>query len=146
MKIEEEVSMRIISTRLHGIIDLIVAGALIFSPFIFGFVTVGGAAVVIPIIFGILFAVYSVLTNDEVGVLRVISMPYHLMIDVILAASLALSPFLFGFADQGLNVWLPHVSAGLLIILVVLLSQVQPSIYNRRRHHFHTPHHPRSAL
>jgi hypothetical protein len=122
------------------------AGALIFSPFIFGFVAVGGAAVVIPIIFGILFAVYSVPTNDEVGVLRVISMPYHLMIDVILAASLALSPFLFGFADQGLNVWLPHVSAGLMIILVVLLSQVQPSAYNRRRHHFHTPHHPRSAL
>lgn len=137
--------MRLIPTRIHGIIDLVVAGLLIFAPFIFNFAVVGGAAVVIPIIFGILWAVYSALTNYQEGVLRVISVPYHMMIDVIMAAALALSPFLFNFADRPLNVWLPHVLAGLAIIIVVLLSQTEASPYHRRRR-FHTPHHPRSAL
>lgn len=138
--------MKLIPTRIHGIIDYVVAALLIFAPFIFNFASVGGAAVVIPIIFGIVFAVYSALTNYEVGILRAITIPYHMMIDVIMAAGLALSPFLFNFADRPLNVWLPHVLAGMALIIVVLLSQTEASVYHRRRHHFGTPHYPHSAL
>lgn len=131
--------MRIISTRIHGIIDLIVSGALIFTPFIFGFASVGGAAVVIPIILGIVLVFYSELTDDEEGILRVISMPFHMMLDIVLAAGLMLSPYLFNFVDQPLNVWLPHVVIGIILMVVTLLTNTVPYV---RRH----PRYPHSAL
>ena len=131
--------MRIISTRIHGIIDLIVSGTLIFTPFIFGFASVGGAAVVIPIILGIVLVFYSELTDDEEGILRVISMPFHMMLDIVLAAGLMLSPYLFNFVDQPLNVWLPHVVIGIILMVVTLLTNTVP--YARRH-----PRYPHSAL
>lgn len=131
--------MRIISTRIHGIIDLIVAGALIFTPFIFGFASMGGAPVVIPIILGIIMACYSELTDDEEGILRVISVPFHMMLDIVLAAGLMLSPYLFNFIDQPLNVWLPHVAIGIILMVVAALSNTVPYV---RRH----PRFPRSVL
>ena len=139
--------MRVIPTKIHGIIDLVVALALILAPFIFGFASVGGAAVVIPIVFGILLAIYSVLTQYEVGLLKVISVPYHMMIDVILAAALALSPFLFGFADQAMNAWLPHIVVGIGLIIVTLISAPETEAADHKWHrHHHTPRHPRAAL
>ena len=131
--------MRIISTRIHGIIDLVIAGTLIFMPFIFGFAAMGGAAVVIPMIFGIVLAFYSELTDDEEGILRVIRMPYHMMLDVVVAASLMLSPYLFSFIDQPLHVWLPHVAVGLVLMIVTVLTNTVP--YTRRQ-----PRFPRSVL
>lgn len=131
--------MRIIPTRVHGIIDLIVAGTLIFTPFIFGFAAIGGAAVVIPIIFGIVLAFYSELTDDEEGILRVISMPFHMMLDIVVAAALMLSPYLFDFINQPLNVWLPHVVVGIVLMVVTLLTNTVPYV---RRH----PRFPRSVL
>lgn len=131
--------MRVIPTRIHGIIDLVVAGTLIFTPFIFGFAQVGGAPVVIPIVLGIVLAFYSELTDDEEGILRVISMSFHMMLDIILAAGLMLSPYLFNFADKPLNVWLPHVVIGLVLMVVTILTNVVP--YTR-----HHPRFPRSVL
>lgn len=139
--------MRVIPTKVHGIIDLVVALVLILAPFLFGFASVGGAAVVIPITFGIVLAIYSLLTQYEVGLVKVITVPYHMMIDVILAAALALSPFLFGFADQALNAWLPHIVVGLGLIIVTLISANETEAIDHRWHrHHHTPHHPRAAL
>lgn len=131
--------MRLIPTRIHGIIDLVIAGMLIFTPFIFGFAAIGGAAVVIPIIFGIVLAFYSELTDDEEGILRVIRMPYHMMLDIVVAASLMLSPYLFDFINQPLNVWLPHVAIGLVLMIVTLITNTVPYV---RRH----PRYPHSAL
>ena len=132
--------MGVLSTRVHGIIDLVVAGLLIFSPFLFGFVSIGGAAVVIPIVLGIVLASYSALTNDEEGVLRVINMPVHMMLDIILAAGLMLSPYLFDFADGPINSWLPHIVLGVILIGVTLLSNTVPYI------HHHRPRYPHSTL
>lgn len=119
-------SYKIIPTKIHGILDYVVAVALFFAPVIFGFQEVGGAAVAIPMILGVGLAAYSLFTNYEWGVFKLISMPYHLVVDVIASVLLALSPFLFGFADEAPNAWLPHVVVGVTVILVVLLSQTQP--------------------
>jgi hypothetical protein len=55
-------------------------------------------------------------------------MRYHLVIDVLASSLLLLSPFLFGFADEALNVWLPHVIVGITVILVVICSQRDPAV------------------
>lgn len=117
---------KFIPTKVHGAIDYIVAIALIFAPNIFHFSDVGGPAVVIPIVLGIALFLYSLFTRYEWGLIKVLSMPYHLIIDILAAAFLALSPYLFGFSDQPLNVWLPHVLVGITVILVVIFSKTQP--------------------
>lgn len=120
-------SLQFIPTKVHGVLDYLVAVALIFAPMIFGFQAVGGAAVTIPVVLGIGLFIYSLLTNYEWGVFKVINMKYHLVIDVLASALLALSPWLFGFADEAWNAWVPHVVVGLTVILVVICSKSQPS-------------------
>jgi len=121
-------SLQFIPTKVHGALDYIVAIALILAPMIFGFQSVGGAAVAIPMILGVGLFLYSLLTNYEWGVFKVINMRYHLVIDVLASSLLLLSPFLFGFANNALNVWLPHVIVGITVILVVICSQREPGV------------------
>ncbi|MEV4774872.1 SPW repeat domain-containing protein [Microbacterium sp. LWH12-1.2] len=119
--------MRFIPTKVHGILDYIVGVALIAAPWVFGFASVGGAAVVIPIVLGVGLIVYSLFTKYEWGPFGFIPMPVHLVFDVAASLFLALSPWIFGFAGEALNVWLPHVVVGAAVIVVVLFSQSQPA-------------------
>ncbi len=104
------------------------------APFLFGFVSVGGVAVVLPIVLGIGLIVYSLLTKYELGIpgLKVIPMPLHLIFDFVAAALLAVSPFLFGFYRYAPNVWLPHLISGVGVILLVLVSQSQPKTHTAK--------------
>lgn len=124
--------MRFIPTKVHGVLDYVVAIALMFAPMIFGFSSVGGAAVVIPVVLGIGLFLYSLFTNYEWGLVKVIGMPYHLIIDVVASVFLLLSPWLFGFANQAWNVWVPHVAVGIAVILVVLFSKTAPAPATQR--------------
>ena len=111
----------------HGALDYIVAVALICAPMIFGFMSVGGAAVIIPIVLSIGLFLYSLFTKYEWGLVKVLGMPYHLVIDVLASLLLIVSPFIFGFYDPTMwNVWVPHVAVGVAVILVVIFSQTQP--------------------
>ena len=115
-----------IPTKVHGVLDYVVGVALILAPMIFGFAAFGGAAVVIPRILGIALIVYSIFTDYELGLIKALPMKAHLTIDFVAAAFLALSPWLFGFSGASLNVWLPHLVVGIVVILVVLASSSTP--------------------
>ncbi len=123
-------TIRFVPTRVHGIFDYIGGIGLIASPFIFGFYSMGGIAVILPIVLGIGLILYSLLTNYERGIpgLRFIPMPAHLIFDFVAAALLAVAPFLFNYSNQGLNVWLPQVVAGIAVILLVIVSQTHPHL------------------
>jgi len=120
-------SIRFVPTGLHGYFDYIGGIGLIAAPFIFGFFSVGGIAVILPMVLGVGLILYSLLTNYERGIpaLKFIPMPVHLLLDFVASALLAASPFLFGFWHQAPNVWLPHLIAGIGVILLVLVSQTQ---------------------
>jgi hypothetical protein len=125
-------SLRFIPTKIHGALDYIVAIALIFAPMIFGFQSVGGAAVIIPVVLGIGLFLYSLFTNYEWGLIKVLGMPYHLIVDVVASVVLALSPFIFGFVKETPNAWVPHIVVGLTVILVVICSKTQPGTATSR--------------
>jgi len=116
-------SIRFLPTKVHGVLDYVVGLALILAPNIFQFADVGGPAVFIPRLLGVVLIAYSLFTRYELGVIKVISMPYHLIVDFLAALFLALSPFLFGFSNKTANVWLPHVVVG----IAVIVSKTQPS-------------------
>ncbi len=111
--------MRIIPTRIHGFLDYGVALLLIASPWLLGFAE-GGAEQWVPVALGIFVIVYSLVTDYEFSIARMLSMPAHLGLDLAGGAVLALSPWLFGFADE---VWVPHLIFGILEIGVSLLTQ-----------------------
>jgi len=107
-----------ISTFLHGAIDYLVGVVLIAAPFLFGFAD-GGAAQWATITMGIIALAYSLVTDYELGALRLLPMPVHLGIDLAFAPLLAALPWLFGFADQ---VWLPHLILGAAGLAVTVLT------------------------
>ena len=119
--------MRFIPTKVHGVLDYLVGIALIAAPWLFGFASMGGPAVVIPVILGVGLIVYSLLTRYEWGPIKLIPMPVHLVFDVVASLFLALSPWLFGFISASPNAWVPHVVVGITVIVVVIFSEPQPA-------------------
>jgi uncharacterized membrane protein HdeD (DUF308 family) len=122
--------MRFIPTKFHAPLDYIVGGALIAAPWIFQF-SEHKAATVVPIVLGIGLIAYSLFTNYELGVWKVAPMAVHNVIDVVAGALLAASPWLFGFADESANVWLPHVIVGAAAIFLGLTTVQQGYSYRR---------------
>jgi hypothetical protein len=120
-------TLRFIPTGVHAYFDYIGGIGLLAAPFVFGFFTLGGAAVVVPMVLGVGLILYSLLTNYELGIrgLKFLPMSVHLLLDFVASAFLALSPFVFGFIKQAPNVWLPHIVAGVAVIFLVLLSQTR---------------------
>ncbi len=98
--------MKVIPTFVHGIFDYVGGIALLAAPNLFGFSDVGGAAVMIPRILGVVVLLQAISTRYEVGVLKVLPMKMHLMNDYVASLFLAASPWLFGFAAKGTRYWL----------------------------------------
>jgi uncharacterized membrane protein HdeD (DUF308 family) len=122
--------MRFIPTKFHAPLDYIVGAALIAAPWIFQF-SEHQAATVVPIVLGIGLIAYSLFTNYELGVWKVAPMAVHNVIDVVAGTVLLASPWLFGFADESANVWLPHVIVGAAAIFLGLTTVQQGYSYRR---------------
>jgi hypothetical protein len=111
--------MRFIPTKFHAPLDYIVGVALIAAPWI----SEHRAATVVPIVLGIGLIAYSLFTNYELGVWKVAPMAVHNLIDIAAGVVLAASPWLFGFADESANVWVPHLVVGLAAIFLGLTTK-----------------------
>ena len=126
--------MRFIPTKFHAPLDYIVGAALIASPWIFNFSDTT-APTVVSIVLGIGLIAYSLITNYELGVWKLAPMAVHNLIDVVAGALLALSPWLFGFADDPANVWIWFVVVGLAAIFLGLTTKQSGSYSYRRSEH-----------
>ena len=114
--------MRFIPTKFHAPLDYIVGVVLIAAPWIFQF-SDHTAPTVVSIVLGIGLIAYSLFTDYELGVWKVAPMAVHNLIDIVAGALLAASPWLFGFADDGTNVWLPFVVIGVAAVFLGLTTK-----------------------
>jgi len=121
---DKGVSMRFIPTKFHAPLDYIVGAALIAAPWIFQF-SEHTAPTILSIVLGIGLIAYSLFTNYELGVWKVAPMAVHNLIDIVAGTLLAASPWIFGFADETANVWLPFVVVGLAAIFLGLTTEQQ---------------------
>jgi hypothetical protein len=124
--------MRIIPTRLHGPVDYIVGLLLIAGPWIFSYSDVDGAMWT-SIVAGVIVLGSAVMTNYELGITRVVPMHLHLMLDGLIGAVLVVAPWIFWYADEDTNVWLPLVVIGLGEIAVAVLTDPWPGEPEARR-------------
>lgn len=116
--------MRVISTKAHGVIDYATAAGLLAAPDLLGIGDEPVAARVLRAA-GAAAAAYSLLTDYELGLARVIPMPAHLMMDAASGALLAASPWLFGFAAGGPRYRLPHAIVGAAEIPAALTTKTR---------------------
>src|SRR5680860_23881 len=116
-----------LSTRLHAILDYLVAAILIALPWLLGFAA-GGGETWVPVVIGLAILAYSLCTDYELGVVKRIQMPVHLWIDSGVGLFLVISPWLFGF-DQ--EVWVPHLVIGVIVLVTSFFSNTIPG-YERR--------------
>lgn len=121
--------MRFLPTFMHGVIDYLWGIALMASPWLFGFADVP-AATWVAIVFGAGAILYSALTAYELGLLKILPMPMHLILDGLGGIVLAASPFLFGFADRVL--W-PHVLFGLFSVVACLITRFETTLSSGHR-------------
>ena len=114
--------MRFISTKVHGLLDYLVGLLLIASPWIFGFYSLS-VATFLPIVLGAAALVYSLFTNYELGLIRILSVPTHLLLDILSGILLAVAPWVFGFDDV---VFLPHLIFGTFEISAAFMTKNTP--------------------
>ena len=113
--------MRFIPARIHGIVDYPWGLLIAASPWLFGFAD-GSAAQWMPVLLGGGIVLMNLLTDYEPGLVRIIPVSVHLVVDALGGALLAVSPWVFGFADR---TYLPHLILG--------LAEVALSIFTRTR-------------
>lgn len=84
----------------------------------------GGLETWLPVVLGAGVIVYSLLTDYELGVAKVIPMSVHLGRDVAGGALLAISPWIFGFSDEAR---VPYLILGLIEIGAGVFTQTEPA-------------------
>ena len=116
---------RFLPTRIHGILDYLWSVLLAATPWLPNYSpgTRGGAETWLPVAFAAGAVVYSLLTNYEMGVARVLSMRVHLTLDVVGGALLILSTWLLDLRDPARLV---NLGFGLFSILAGLMTETRP--------------------
>ena len=117
-------NQRGVSTRTHGVLDLVSAGVLLAAPRLLGLEKESRAASVLRMAGGGA-AAYSMLTDYEFGLVKVLPMRAHLAMDAASGAFLASSPWLLGFAKNGPRYWVPHALMGAGEVLAALTSRTR---------------------
>lgn len=112
-----------ISTKFHAVLDYVGGILITASPWIFGFYKVGGAALFLPLVLGILQMTMVIFTKHEGGLIKVFPLQLHLILDMLVGFVLLVSPFLYGFYPF---VFLPHVLLGLLSLSAALFTDDSP--------------------
>jgi hypothetical protein len=109
-------------------LDYLLGALLIGAPWLFGFAD-GGAAQWTPVVLGAAVLLYSLFTDYELGVVKRLQIPAHLLLDAVGGLALAVSPWMLGFDER---VWIPHVALGLVQVATAAITNTVPG-YERRR-------------
>jgi hypothetical protein len=113
----------LISTKTHGAMDYVAGVLIAASPWIFGFVKLGGAPLFLPLLVGIVQLLMTIFTNYEYGLFKAIPMQVHLIIDILSGFILIACPWVYGFYHF---VFLPHLLFGLFTVFSGLFTMHSP--------------------
>jgi hypothetical protein len=114
--------MKIITSRVHGVIDYLMVIIMLASPWLFHFneIRIAKGLILTLASFQLFMGFF---TNYELGLRKAFSFRAHLTTDIILGIVLILSPWLFSFANQ---VYVPHVVMGVIILLSAIITDPVP--------------------
>jgi hypothetical protein len=107
--------MKMIPKFYHGVLDYLSALLLLAAPNLFGFAEIGGVTAWLPRIIGVMILLQALMTDYELGVMKVIPIAMHLMADYAIGAVLLIAPFVFGISSRS-------VTATLLLVMMAVVA------------------------
>lgn len=111
--------MRLLTPRIHGILDYVVAIVLIVAPFMLGFVATNIFALCISLVLGTVLLSYSLITDYTYSLFGAVSFRIHLVFDTLAGLGLLAAPYIFGFTG---SVAVYYVAMGIGLVMVVALT------------------------
>jgi hypothetical protein len=84
----------------HAMLEPLMALLIIASPWLFGYSEVDEATT-LAVIVGVVMLLAGSMTRWRYSLMKLIPLRIHFMTDLAIAALLILSPFIFGFSDEG---------------------------------------------
>jgi len=110
--------MRFITKSIHAYLDYPVALGLMVMPYILGLGTSSPLALWLSVITGGAAFVLTVLTDHHLGLIKVLSYKFHLLVDFLVGVVFVIAPFVLGFS--GLDAMYYWVLGGTVLVVVGL--------------------------
>ena len=115
--------MKIIPRFFHAVSDYLVGLLLLAAPNLLGFAEAGGAAVWIPRVVGLMILLQALMTDYELGLVKMLPIAMHLMADYAVGLFLLASPWLFGFSDRSRDATITVIVVGILVLGVTMMTE-----------------------
>ena len=115
---------RIITRKIHSFLDYPVALALVALPFVLHLGSSSPVALGLSVITGVAAFILTLLTDHQLGVLRILPYSFHLAVDLGVGVAFILAPSLFGFT--GIDAWYYWIN-GAAVLVVVGLHKPEPA-------------------
>ena len=109
---------RFITKRIHAFLDYPVAVSLMVAPFLLGLGSSHPLAKWLSVGTGVAAFVLTVLTNHQLGLLRVLPYKFHLLVDFLVGVTFVAAPVIFGFA--GIDAFFYWANAAAVLTVVSL--------------------------
>src|SRR5476651_33893 len=93
------------------------------SPWIFGFVGIGGASLFFPLVFGWFSVLMAIFSNTKAGMVGIFPTQMHCTLDTIVGFVIMVAPWLYGFHDR---VFIPHLILGAIIFIMGVFTKGSP--------------------
>ena len=110
--------MRFITKSIHAYLDYPVALGLVAMPFLFALGSSNAMAFWLSVATGVAAFILTILTDHHLGLIRVLSYKFHLLVDFLVGLAFVAAPIVFGFA--GLDAYYYWVLGGTVLVVVGL--------------------------
>lgn len=115
---------RLITRKIHAFLDYPVALALVALPFVLHLGSSNPVALWLSVITGVAAFILTLLTDHQLGVLRILPYTFHLIVDFSVGVAFILAPSLFGFTS--IDAWY-YWANGAAVLFVVGLHKPEPA-------------------
>jgi hypothetical protein len=113
--------MRILNSKIHGLLDYSIGFLLFVCPVFFDYDEESIHCRLL-VVTGLVLLLTSLLTDYEFFLVKIFSFKTHLIIDFMLGAFLALSPWMFELSGKTV---VPHIASGIAIMSLSLLTKTR---------------------
>jgi hypothetical protein len=107
--------LQFLNPTFHGILDYLAAGALITLPFLLGF---QGIELWLSVAGGAGLILYSLITDYQFGLAKLVPYNMHLVFDVSAGLALLVAPFVLGFGFAP-TIYYPVMAIGVFVVVAV---------------------------
>lgn len=118
---------RFVTRTIHAFLDYPVALALMTLPFLLHLGSANPIALWLSVVTGVAAFLLTLLTDHQLGVLRVLPYSFHLAVDFSVGVAFFLAPSVFGFS--GIDAWYYWINGSAVLLVVGLHKPELESSY-----------------